>query len=110
MTGPFYFIFIQLFAAVTTSSLEALELYSLHKEEIALIILDLIMPGMGGSRCLEELLLVEPNVKVLIASGYSSSGLSTTDKGSGARGFINKPYDAKDILEAIRKVLDEGQL
>ena len=89
---------------------EALEVYSKSKEEIALIILDLIMPGMGGGRCLEELLRMDPNVKVLVASGYSSNGLGQADKGSGARGFISKPYDLKDILGAVRKVLDKGHL
>ena len=95
---------------IATSGEEALDVHSSHKDEIALIILDLIMPGMGGSRCLEELLRRDPNVKVLVASGYSSNGLSRADERSGARGFVGKPYDAKDILGAIRKVLDEGYL
>ncbi|MBM3302648.1 MAG: response regulator, partial [Deltaproteobacteria bacterium] len=95
---------------ITKSGEEALEVYSSHKEEIALVILDLIMPGMGGKRCLEELLRIDPNVKVLVASGYSSNGVAQVDKGSGARGFISKPYDAKDILTAIRRVLDRGTL
>jgi two-component system, cell cycle sensor histidine kinase and response regulator CckA len=89
---------------------EALELYGSHGEEISLIVLDLIMPGMGGTRCLEELLRINAKVKVLVASGYSSIGLTDEEKGSGARGFVSKPYDAKDILGAIRKVLDKGHL
>jgi len=89
---------------------EALEIYSAHKEEISLIILDLIMPGMGGKRCLKELLRIDPNVRVLVASGYSSNGLVHDQTGRGARGFVGKPYDAKDILRAIRVVLDEGHL
>ena len=95
---------------VAKSGEEALEIYSTCKEQIALVILDLIMPGMGGSRCLEELLRMDPNVKVLVASGYSSNGFTHDHKGGGARGFVNKPYDAKDILTAIRRVLDKGTL
>ncbi len=87
---------------------ETLQVYASHREEISLIILDLIMPGMGGGRCLEELLRMDPNVKVLIASGHSSDGITQAAKVSGARGFVSKPYDAKDILAAIRRVLDEG--
>ncbi len=68
------------------------------------------MPGMGGKRCLEKLLTIDPNVKVLVASGYPADGISHNLGGSGAKGFINKPYDAKDILGAIRKVLDLGHL
>ena len=63
-----------------------------------------------ANRCLEELIRIDPDVKVLIASGYSSNGISKEEKELGAKGFINKPYDAKDILLAIRKVIDEGQL
>lgn len=89
---------------------EALEVYLDQTEEISLVILDLIMPGMGGNRCLEELLRSDPEVKVIVASGYSSNGLTQDEKGRGAFGFINKPYDAKHILTAIRKVLDGGRL
>ncbi|MFC1834602.1 response regulator [Thermodesulfobacteriota bacterium] len=89
---------------------EALEIYRNHRTEISLIVFDLIMPGMGGERCLEELLRLSPDTRVLVASGYSSNGLNQEHKLAGAKGFISKPYDAKDILTAIRKVLDEGYL
>jgi len=89
---------------------EALGIYAGHREEISLVILDLIMPGMGGKRCLEELLRMDPNVRVLLASGYSSNGLALDTEEGRARGFLTKPYDAKDILAAIRKVLDRGRL
>jgi hypothetical protein len=49
-------------------------------------------------------------VKVLISSGYSEEGLAAGENYSGARGFISKPYDAKEILITIRKVLDMGYL
>jgi len=93
-----------------SSGEEALETYAAHRGEISLVILDLIMPGMSGRRCLEKLLHVDPDARVLIASGYSSNGLTHDQKGRGARGFISKPYDAKEILIAIRRVLDEGHL
>ncbi|MGO9568526.1 MAG: response regulator, partial [Desulfomonilaceae bacterium] len=95
---------------VASSGEEALEMYASHGEDIALVILDLIMPGMGGKRCLQELLRINPNAKILVASGYSSNGLAIDKEEEGARGFLNKPYDAKDILAAIRKVLDRGHL
>ena len=89
---------------------EAVTAYRSKKEEIALVVLDLIMPGMGGTRCLEELLRIDQDVKVVVASGYSANGLSQEEQGRGARGFISKPYDAVQILGAIRKVLDQGHL
>jgi PAS domain S-box-containing protein len=95
---------------VARSGEEALETYMSYRSEIALIVLDLIMPGMGGSRCLEELMRIDPASAVLVASGYSEDGLRIGERVPGARGFISKPYDAKDILIAIRKVLDKGHL
>ena len=95
---------------VARSGEEALELYAAHKDDLSLVILDLIMPGMGGKKCLEQLLRIDPNVKVLVASGYSSDGIKHDQKLEAAKGFIGKPYDAKDILGAIRKVLDLGEL
>ncbi len=89
---------------------EALEAYKNNSEKISLVILDLIMPGMGGSRCLEELLRINPAVKIIVASGYSSNGLVRDETARGARGFLSKPYDAKEILTAIRTVLDKGTL
>jgi PAS domain S-box-containing protein len=89
---------------------EALEIYAVHGKKISLVILDLIMPGMGGNRCLQELLRVDPNVSVLLASGYSENGASVRENRTGAKGFIRKPYDAKEILLAIRRVLDKGCL
>ncbi len=88
---------------------EALEMYTIRRAEISLVILDLIMPGMGGTVASWNL-RTDPDVRVLVASGYSSNGLTHDQKGRGARGFVSKPYDAKDILAAIRKVLDHGQL
>ncbi len=95
---------------VARSGNEALEIYAAHTGDISLVILDLIMPGMSGEKCLDELVRIDPDVKVLVASGYSSSGLTLDDKLGAAMGFIRKPYDAKDMLGAIRTVLDRGKL
>jgi PAS domain S-box-containing protein len=89
---------------------EALDIYAAQRTEISLVILDLNMPGMGGKRCLEKILEIYPLTKVIVASGYSSNGLALDDKGIGARDFISKPYDAREILFAIRRVLDKGRL
>jgi PAS domain S-box-containing protein len=85
---------------------EALDIYAAHKGDIALVILDLIMPGMGGEKCLDGLLRIDPKVKVIIASGYSSTGTGVGKRLEAAKGSIRKPYDAKDLLGAIRKRLD----
>lgn len=85
----------------------ALELYREKEKDISLIILDLIMPGMGGKRCLEKLLTMNPGIKVVIASGYSINGHGKDALEAGARAFVSKPYELKQMLRVVRKVLDE---
>jgi CheY-like chemotaxis protein len=85
----------------------ALELYREKNKEIDLIILDLIMPGMGGRKCLERLLKINPQARVLIASGYSVNGPTKEALAAGARGFISKPYDLTQMLKAVREALDK---
>ena len=85
---------------------EALDVYDGRGSEIDLIILDISMPGMGGRRCLEKLLEIDPRVKVIISSGYSRSGRMSDIIATGAVDFIPKPFSPKDVLRAIRKALD----
>ncbi|MBM3302472.1 MAG: response regulator, partial [Deltaproteobacteria bacterium] len=85
---------------------EALEAYQIRSDEIALVLLDLIMPEMGGKQCLEGLLSLDPSVKVVIASGYSAYGPTKEALAAGAKGFVNKPYDIWQMLEVVRAVLD----
>ena len=89
-----------------TDGENALETYLREKARIHLVLLDMIMPGMDGRRCLYELLKLNPDVKVVITSGYFASGKmeATLD---GARGFIKKPFDMERMLGEIRRVLDE---
>jgi signal transduction histidine kinase/CheY-like chemotaxis protein len=89
---------------------EALEVYGSHREEISLVILDFIMPRMGGRRCLQCLLAFNPDVRVLLTSGYSENSVAIGENVTGARGFVMKPYDTKGILGAIRRVLEKGYL
>jgi PAS domain S-box-containing protein len=87
----------------------ALELYEKENEHIDLVILDLSMPGMGGKRCLEKLVEMNPQVKVIIASGYSVNGPTKDAIGAGAKGFVGKPYEVRQMLQAIRKVMDDKE-
>jgi CheY-like chemotaxis protein len=84
---------------------EAIELYKAEKDGIDLVILDLSMPGMGGHKCLKELLKIDPKTKVIIASGYSAELHAKDTLASGAAGFIGKPYRLIDMLKKVRDVL-----
>jgi PAS domain S-box-containing protein len=87
---------------------EALEAYQREGKSISLIILDLIMPEMDGRKCMEEILRVNPNAKVIIASGHSESGSANGVIAAGAKGFVQKPYNMKQLLTTIREILDKN--
>ena len=88
---------------------EALGAYQARSHEIDLVVLDLIMPEMGGRQCLEALLRINPSIKVVIASGYTTNGPTEDTFPTGAKGFVNKPYEMRQMLEIVRQVLDEDQ-
>ncbi len=84
----------------------ALSIYREQGDEIDLVILDISMPGMGGHKCLKELLLLNPEIKILISSGYSLSGHLNDSLDNGAAGFMPKPFGSMDMLKKVREVLD----
>jgi two-component system cell cycle sensor histidine kinase/response regulator CckA len=85
---------------------EALERYSAKSTEIDLVIMDLGMPGMGGHKCLEEMLKLNRQVRVIIASGYAINDQAEKSLAAGARGYVGKPYRLTELLNTVRKVLD----
>jgi len=86
----------------------ALEIYRQKGEEISLVILDIIMPGMGGRRCLEALLRIDPDARIVVSSGYSINGANGETLDAGSRGFISKPYEIRQMLKVVRKALDQA--
>ncbi len=87
----------------------ALEIYEREKEAIDLIILDIIMPDMGGDEVYPILKSMNPEVKVLISSGYSISGVATKLLNQGCSGFIQKPFNLKLLSHKVREVLDSRE-
>jgi PAS domain S-box-containing protein len=84
----------------------ALGLCDKERSDISLVILDLIMPKIGGRQCLDELLKIDPRLKVLIASGYSDAENREELVRAGAKGFVGKPFHMTELLQALRDVLD----
>jgi CheY-like chemotaxis protein len=85
---------------------EALRIYQKRRNDISLVLLDLIMPKMGGKQCLENLMVFDPSVKVVITSGFSVDRNTKDALAAGAKGFVAKPYDLREVLEVVRQVLD----
>jgi CheY-like chemotaxis protein len=86
---------------------EALNIYQAKREHISLIILDLIMPGMGGQKCFEEIMKIDPRQKIVIATGHLENGSMNEFLQKGVKGYINKPYRMDQMLTVVRDVLDQ---
>jgi len=84
---------------------EALELYTKHKNEIDLVILDIMMPGMDGGEVYRELRKIAPDVKVVLCSGYSNIGRAEDLMKEGVAGFLQKPFVFNELEYLIASVL-----
>jgi PAS domain S-box-containing protein len=85
---------------------EALDIYKGAMSRISLVFLDLIMPGMGGKQCLEGLLAINPDVRVIVGSGVTDHKERDDVLALGAMGFVVKPFRMAELLSAVREVLD----
>ena len=90
------------------SGKEAVEIYESNKDSVDLIILDMVMPGMGGGETYDKLKEINPDIKVLLSSGYSINGQITGVLERGCKAFIQKPFSIKDFSRKIREVLEDG--
>jgi len=86
---------------------KAVELYRRNKNRIDLIILDMIMPELSGKKTYKLIRKINPEVKVLLSSGYSRNGQLQELMEEGLKGFLQKPYNLNEILVKVRNVLDE---
>lgn len=82
---------------------EAVEVFK-TTPDISFVILDLTMPHMGGEQCFQELRQLQPDVKVILSSGFNEYEVSQKFIGKGLAGFIQKPYKLSALKEAIQKI------
>jgi CheY-like chemotaxis protein len=86
---------------------QGLQIYEQARDMIELVILDIIMPDFGGKETFDTLRRVNPNVKVLLSSGYSLDGQAKDIMKSGCKGFIQKPFSMAEFSKKIRDILDQ---
>ena len=86
---------------------EAVEVYKENRDDIDIVVLDMVMPNMGGGEAYDRMKEINPDVKVLLSSGYSIDGQATEILERGCNAFIQKPFDAKQLFQKIREVLNE---
>jgi len=88
------------------SGQRAVALFEQMHASIDLVLLDMIMPGMGGSEVYDRLTRINPDVKVILSSGYSIDGRAKAILDRGCDGFIQKPFGLETLSTKIREVLD----
>ncbi len=84
---------------------EALSCYENRKDRIKLVLLDMIMPGMNGGKIYDRIKTINPQVKVILISGYSIEGEAREILARGCNGFIQKPFKIKELAKKIGDII-----
>jgi PAS domain S-box-containing protein len=90
-----------------SGSRRALHLFYKATQPYDLVILDLSMPHMGGMEAISVLKAHHQTVKILIASGYGGDAIVQEAITAGAMGFVRKPYQLSDLVQTVRRILDD---
>jgi len=88
------------------SGKKAVELYEEHMADVDLVALDMIMPEMNGRETYDALKKINPDVKVLLVSGYSLNKQIEKMMDQGCNGFIQKPFDIVQLSQKLREILE----
>ena len=91
---------------VFLDSVDALAYFKENYKSICMVILDIIMPGMDGPAIFRELISADPQVRVILSSGFSVNGIAQKLLGEGALAFIQKPFRSNDLVGIVRKILE----
>lgn len=87
---------------------EGIEIFSARGDQIDLVILDLVMPDVGGELVFDTMVKIKKDVNVILSSGYGLDDKTREIVNRGCKGFIQKPFDIKDLSSKIREVLKEN--
>lgn len=89
------------------NGLDAVEIYQENPNEIDLVLLDMVMPKLGGHQTFYKIKELDPNAKVLLSSGYVSEEEVNDLLEQGAKGFLPKPHRIATMAKEVRRILDE---
>ena len=90
---------------IAKSGKEAIEVFKENQHNIDMVILDMILPDMGGRDIYDRLKIINPDLNVLLVSGYDMDYQTEDIMECGCDGFIQKPFKMKELSQAIRQVL-----
>lgn len=86
----------------------ALDMFQKNRERISIVVSDIGLPTIGGVQLFEELQKIDPDIRVLLSSGFIDPAVKTKLLQKGARGIVIKPYEPNDILEKIQTAIQDG--
>jgi two-component system, cell cycle sensor histidine kinase and response regulator CckA len=84
---------------------EAVEYYAAHHAAVDAVVVDMIMPRMGGYECISKLKQINPAARVLVSSGYGLPGNTQMIITKGIAGFIQKPFRIEELSQALAGVM-----
>jgi two-component system, cell cycle sensor histidine kinase and response regulator CckA len=86
---------------------DAMRVFRRHAGNVAAILLDLTMPGMSGEETAAQLLRIRPDVPIILSSGYGDGEVESRFAARGLAGFLKKPYEPRELIEAIQRALEQ---
>jgi two-component system cell cycle sensor histidine kinase/response regulator CckA len=86
---------------VAADGVEAVEVFRRQHLEVDVVLLDVGMPRQGGARTFDEMKAIDPDVKVLLSSGYHGDHLEPQLR-AGVHGFLPKPYTLQQLVDALK--------
>jgi len=91
---------------VASNGIEAIALYAQHKQQIDVMLMDIMMPSMDGLTAIRTLQRMNPQVKIIATSGLASNSEPIETAGINVRAFLSKPYTLKELLNTLHRILN----
>jgi len=91
----------------SSNGLEAKKIFDERKNDISLVISDMIMPRMSGQELSEKIRISKSNVKILLISGYTDNHISNNELLVEGINYLQKPFSGKEMMIKVREILDK---
>ncbi len=92
---------------MASDGIEAVELYRANQKDVSMIVMDVVMPRLGGVKAVERIMEMDPDAKVIFATGYDKDETLKSEMPSEEHVVLSKPYDIGHLSQAIRKQLEQ---
>lgn len=91
--------------ATANSGLDAIEKFKLNRPNV--VTMDLTMPKMDGLECIEKIVAIDPNVRILVVSALSDKATGIQALALGASGFLCKPFSDEDLIASLDELMQD---